>query len=319
MSSKPVVTAIVIFFNAGETFFRAAIESILAQTYDNWELLLVDDGSTDISTEIAREYVHRYPGKLRYLEHEGHQNRGISATRNLGIEHASGEYIAFLDADDLWLPEKLARQVAILESHPEVAMVYNSTWMWYGWTGDPEDIKLDRGRALGIQPDCVVSPPTILTLCLEGKAESPGICGATLRREAIQAVGGCEDSFRGMFDDQVLFAKICARSPVFVASGHWDLYRQHASSCCHVAKADGTYDTFKPNVSHQNYLSWLEQYLSAQGMQNTNVWQALQTSLVRYRHPVRYQLLKISGYWQRIYSKLVRMVRLRPRHSIVEN
>ncbi len=307
MSSKPVVTAIVIFFNAGETFFRAAIESILAQTYDNWELLLVDDGSTDISTEIAREYVHRYPGKLRYLEHEGHQNRGISATRNLGIEHASGEYIAFLDADDLWLPEKLARQVAILESHPEVAMVYNSTWMWYGWTGDPEDIKLDRGRALGIQPDCVVSPPTILTLCLEGKAESPGICGATLRREAIQAVGGCEDSFRGMFDDQVLFAKICARSPVFVASGHWDRYRQHASSCCHVAKAHGTYDTFKPNVSHQNYLSWLEQYLSVQGMQNTNVWQALQTSLARYRHPVRYQLLKIARYWQRIYLKLARI------------
>jgi glycosyltransferase involved in cell wall biosynthesis len=316
MISQPIVTVIIIFLNAGETFFQAAIESVFAQTHDNWELLLVDDGSTDTSTEIARQYAHKYPDKLRYLEHEGHQNRGISATRNLGIEHASGEYIAFLDADDLWLPEKLAKQVAILDAHPEVAMVYNSTWMWYGWTNEPEDIKRDRGRALGVQPDRVVPPPTILTLCLEGKAESPGVCGATIRRETIQAVGGCEESFRGMFDDQVLFAKICARSPVFVASGHWDLYRQHASSCCHVAKADGTYDTFKPNLSHQHYLSWLEQYLAAQGMQSTGVWRALQTALARYRHPVRYQLLNISRYWQKIYLKLARIVWIKPPHLI---
>jgi glycosyltransferase involved in cell wall biosynthesis len=319
MSSKQMVTAIVIFLNAGETFFREAIESIFAQTYDNWELLLVDDGSTDISTEIARQYASRYPAKVRYLEHEGHQNRGMSAARNLGIQHASGEYIAFLDADDLWLPQKLVEQVAILAAHPEVAMVYNSTWMWHGWTNDPEDINRDRGRVLGIQPDRVIQPPMLLSLSLAGKAETPGTCSVLIRREAIQAVGGCEESFRGMFEDQALLAKICVRSPVFVASGHWDRYRQHSHSCCHVAQACGTYDPVQPNAARQNYLSWLESYLSAQGMRDTDVWRLLQTSLERYRHPMRYRLRQVTRYWQRICLKLLSIARFKPPHSIVEN
>jgi glycosyltransferase involved in cell wall biosynthesis len=319
MSTKPIVSVIIIFLNAGEAFFQAAIESVFAQTYDCWELLLVDDGSSDISSEIARQHVSQYPDKLKYLEHEGHQNRGMSAARNLGIKHASGEYIAFLDADDLWLPEKLAQQVAILDTHPEVGMVYSSTWMWHSWTNDPDDIKLDRGRVLGVAPDRVVSAPTLLTLMLEGKAESPGTCSVLVRKETIRSVGGCEESFRGMFEDQALFAKICARSPVFVASGHWDRYRQHAQSCCHLAQDNGTYDPLGPNAAHQHYLSWLERYLSTIGMEDTDVWRVLQTSLNRYRHPWRYRLTKIASQGQKIYLKLVAMARFQTPHSVAEN
>jgi glycosyltransferase involved in cell wall biosynthesis len=319
MSTKPIVSVIIIFLNAGEAFFKAAIESVFAQTYGNWELLLVDDGSTDISSEIARQYANRYPDKLRYLEHESHQNLGMSAARNLGIQHASGEYIAFLDADDLWLSQKLERQVAILETHPEVAMVYNSTLMWYGWTGKPDDIKLDRGRVLGVVPDRVVPAPTLLTLAIEGKAETPGTCSVLIRKEAILSVGGCEESFRGMFEDQALFAKICARSPVFIASGYWDRYRQHAQSCCHLAQDGGTYDPLQPNAAHQQYLSWLERYLATIGMQNTEVWRVLQTSIDRYRHPLRYRLTNIAHQWQKIYLKLVGMARFKPPHSLAEN
>src|ERR687889_2435319 len=96
MSSKPLVSSIIIFLNR-ERFIQEAIESVFAQTYDNWELLLVDDGSTDGSTQIALRYAERYPEKVRYLEHPGHQNSGMSASRNLGIRYAKGEYIAFLD------------------------------------------------------------------------------------------------------------------------------------------------------------------------------------------------------------------------------
>jgi glycosyltransferase involved in cell wall biosynthesis len=95
MSDCPLVSAIVIFLN-GETYLKEAIESILAQTYGHWELLLVDDGSTDHSMAIAQQYAQQNPGKVRYLEHEGHQNRGMSATRNLGIANSKGEFIAFL-------------------------------------------------------------------------------------------------------------------------------------------------------------------------------------------------------------------------------
>src|SRR5262245_25666733 len=126
MSQKPLVSVVTIFLN-GERFILDAIGSVFAQKYDNWEYLLVDDGSTDTSSAIAREYAAQYPGKVRYLEHEGHVNRGMSATRNLGIRHSQGKYVAFLDADDVWLPHKLERQVALLESHPRAGMIYGAT------------------------------------------------------------------------------------------------------------------------------------------------------------------------------------------------
>ena len=108
---KPLVSAIIIFLNE-ERFIREAIDSVFAQTCENWELLLIDDGSHDGSTDIARRFAAENPGKVRYFEHQGHQNRGMSVSRNLGVRHAMGQYIAFLDADYVWLPEKLEQQVA---------------------------------------------------------------------------------------------------------------------------------------------------------------------------------------------------------------
>src|SRR5918997_1425231 len=122
IGSNILVSTILPFLNA-EKFIEEAIESVFAQTYDDWELLLIDDGSTDGSTRIALQYAERHRGRVRYLEHPEHQNRGVSASRNLGISHARGEYVAFLDADDVWLEHKLEQQVAILSSHPEAGMV----------------------------------------------------------------------------------------------------------------------------------------------------------------------------------------------------
>src|SRR5215217_4669680 len=132
MNSKPLVSVVIIFLNA-EKFIEEAIESVFAQTYDNWELLLVDDGSSDDSSQIDLRYAERYPEKVRYLEHPAHQNRGMSASRNLGIRHAKGEYISFLDADDVWFAHTLEQQLAVLSSHPEAGMVYGSSLYWFGW------------------------------------------------------------------------------------------------------------------------------------------------------------------------------------------
>src|SRR5689334_12493479 len=151
MESKSLVSVIIIFLNA-ERFIEEALESVLRQTYGAWELLLVDDGSTDSSTQIARRYAERLPAKVRYLEHDRHANLGMSASRNLGIRHSRGEFIAFLDADDVWLPRKLEEQVAILNAHPDAAMLYGRTQKWFGWTGDPEDIKKDSLTELAVEP-----------------------------------------------------------------------------------------------------------------------------------------------------------------------
>jgi len=138
MNNIHQVSVITIFLNA-EKFIHEAIESVFAQTYDNWDLWLVDDGSTDASAEIARRFANQQSRKVRYLEHVGHKNRGMSASRNLGIRNANGRYSAFLDADDVWLPEKLERQVPILESQPQVAMVYGPTEYWHNWRRSRRD------------------------------------------------------------------------------------------------------------------------------------------------------------------------------------
>src|SRR5271154_2347778 len=108
-ATGPLVSTIIIFLNA-EKFLAEAVESVLAQTYPTWELWLVDDGSTDDSSRIARDYATRHAARIHYLEHPGHENRGKSASRNLGLRHSRGSYVALLDADDVWLPGKLTNQ-----------------------------------------------------------------------------------------------------------------------------------------------------------------------------------------------------------------
>src|ERR1051325_7035528 len=148
VDGNPLVSVIIPFLNGGK-FIREAIESVFSQTYRNWELILVDDGSTDSSTDIAREYAQLHPGRVRYLEHEGHQNRGQSATRNLGMRSAAGELFAFLDCDDVWLPHKLEQQAAILKLHPEAAMVFGASQYWQSWSGHEGAVKADSIPDLG--------------------------------------------------------------------------------------------------------------------------------------------------------------------------
>jgi glycosyltransferase involved in cell wall biosynthesis len=299
-NGSPLVSVIMIFFNE-ERFIEEAIESVLAQTYKNWELLLVDDGSTDGSTDFALRYAERYSDQIRYLEHEGHQNRGMSASRNLGIGEARGQYIAFLDADDVYLPQKLERQVAILDAQPAAAMVYGASEHWFSWTGKTEDLGHDIKRLLGVPPDSLVQPPTLPILFLQRKADTPVPCSVLVRREAIDRIKGFEDSFRGMYEDQVFFYKLCLHEPVFVESGCWDRYRQHPDSACAVSYATGEYDPGgNPQPATEAFLNWLVGYLTEQGVTDRKVWRALQASVRLCRHPILYRLTAVTRFLARV-------------------
>jgi len=107
-----------------------AIDSVLSQTYRNWELILVDDGSSDASPEILERYQREFPGKIRVYFHEGRRNRGLIETYRLGLEKCSGDYVAFIEADDVWFPENLARKIAVLDHHPDVAVVHSGVEMF---------------------------------------------------------------------------------------------------------------------------------------------------------------------------------------------
>jgi teichuronic acid biosynthesis glycosyltransferase TuaG len=105
-----------------------AIASVRAQTIADWELLVVDDGSTDGSAAIVARHAADDPARLRALAHPGRGNRGMAAARNLGMAAARGRAIAFLDADDVWRPERLARHLAALEAHPAVDAAGSTVW-----------------------------------------------------------------------------------------------------------------------------------------------------------------------------------------------
>lgn len=284
MRNEPLVSAIIIFLN-GEKFIREAIESVFAQTYDNWELLLVDDGSTDASTEIALRYAEQYPVKVRYLEHEGHQNRGMSASRNLGLHHAKGEYIALLDHDDVWLPSKLKDQVAILEAQPEAGMMYGRTRYWHSWTGRPEDRERDGFTFLGIQPDTLVKPPHLVTLFLRDERTIASTCSILIRREVAERVGGFDETFRDQYEDMVFLTKVYLDVPVFVAGGCWDCYRQHPNNSSAVALRTGQWHPGKPNPSRELFLYRVEQCILEKGVTDVELLDALRAELRAYRHP----------------------------------
>lgn len=108
-SSK--VTVVTPAYNA-ERFIDQTIESVLDQTYPNWEMVIVDDSSTDRTVEIIKEYTEK-DARIKLIELE--ENSGSAVARNTAMDHATGKYLAFLDSDDLWLPEKLEKQVAFME------------------------------------------------------------------------------------------------------------------------------------------------------------------------------------------------------------
>ncbi len=282
MSTPPLVSIITIFLNA-EQFLVEAIESVLAQTYEQWELLLVDDGSTDGSTAIARRYAERCPDKVRYLEHAGHQNRGKSISRNLGIAQARGDYLALLDADDVFLPEKLEQQVAILNQHPRVGMVYGPTLYWYSWTGVPADSRRDVLGKLGVSSNTLHDPPALLTRFLIDGGMVPCTCGLLARRSVVTQVGGFDERIHSMYEDQVFIAKLCLAAPVFVIGRCEDRYRQHPDSTSSQALKTGEYHPTQPNPSRQAFLNWLADYVKTQNVADAALRRALDQALRPYR------------------------------------
>jgi len=314
MSNKPIVSVIMPFFNA-EKFIGEAIESVFAQTNEHWELLLVDDGSADGSTKLAANYAAAYPRKVRYLQHENHRNLGACASRNLGVMESRGEFIALLDADDVWFPHKLEGQVNLLASHPEVAMVYGPSCYWFSWTG--EEVRPDFVRELGVQPDRFIEPPKLVTLALLSKAPTPCPSNILVRRRVVNCIGGFEEQFHGryqLYEDQAFLAKVCLNHAVYVSGECWDKYRQHQESCVAVAKT-----TRKKYSVGLFYLRWLKAYLSAHGINDKELWEALRFKQLRYRRCALYDHIRLPQYWAAYMKDLARTLARRMRHSSLDH
>jgi glycosyltransferase involved in cell wall biosynthesis len=271
------VSVVLIFLDA-ERFLDEAVMSVRDQKLPDWELILVDDGSTDQSTRIARDLAAE-DERIRYIEHPGHENRGMSASRNLGVAHSAAPYIAFLDADDVWVPDKLAEQVDLLERMPEVALVCGALLYWYSW--DPASTEPDRTVLTGGMTDRRLDPPeAALALYPLGRTQSVGV-HVLVRRSAFEAVGGFEERFRGLYEDQAFLTKIFLRYPIYISSQVWLHYRQHDASCS--TESEDDYWRLRGT-----FLDWMQTYVRRQGIGDARISAAIR----RARREVGYARLK---------------------------
>jgi glycosyltransferase involved in cell wall biosynthesis len=164
----PLVSVIIPVYN-GERYLAEAVQSVLAQTYAPVEIIVVDDGSTDGTADVAKHFA-----PVQYVRQA---NSGVSAARNRGLELARGEFLAFLDADDLWVADKLARQTEAFTTDPQLDMVFGHVRQFYS----PE---LDQRARSKIQ-------------CPSEPMRGPSPSSMLIKRVAFFRVGLFETQWRG--------------------------------------------------------------------------------------------------------------------------
>lgn len=191
-----------------------AVESVLAQTFSNYELIVVDDGSTDGTGEALSVFGNQ----LHYVWQE---NQGESVARNHGIALAQGEYIAFLDSDDLWAPGKLAKQVPVLDENPDVVMVGCASWI------------IDaQGQRKSSSPVGVTADPQLLTYSALRYQNHffGGGSTALVRHCVLSEMGEAFFSELRYGEEWDLWIRLAALGRICTISGHLAFIRQHAST-----------------------------------------------------------------------------------------
>lgn len=242
MSQPPFLSVIIPCYNA-ERYIVATIDSVLAQKHPDLEIIVVDDGSSDDSVALVRD---RFPSVLVVEQ----ANQGVAAARNHGIALARGDYIAFVDADDIWLPGKLQAQFDAMRATPTCRMSYTA---WHVWPCDaptPSAACLaeldasagDRARWAGpsgwIYPqlllDCVVWTSTVL-----------------VERALLAETGGFDPTLR-VGEDYDLWLRASRLTPIVRVARPYALYRMHPKS---ITRSTPT-DNYRATVINRALAQW---------------------------------------------------------------
>jgi glycosyltransferase involved in cell wall biosynthesis len=299
--TTPLVS-VVIPFRTASLFLGECIESVCAQTFGDWEMLLVDDRADDASAEIVRAYVERPSGRIRALQHPRRANRGVGASRNLGLRHARGTYVAFLDADDAWFPTKLEEQLGYLERNPDAALIYGRIAYWYSWTGRPEDADRDFEADMGVALERLYPPPSLVAELIKGKARAPLPSDALLRAAPLRRIGGfAEDRRFSVYEDRVFFTKVELAMAAYAADRCWVRYRQHEDSSSTIVDRQQA-----RTEARREFQRWLERYLLMKGFYRSPLWYVARRSF-RDMHPIAAGALgQICRYGTRVGRVLLR-------------
>ena len=267
-SSEPAVSVIMIFRDAGR-FIAEAIRSVEAQTFTDWELVLVDDGSTDDGPAIVASHQLRLGERLRLLRHPGGGGRGTGPSRNLGMQAARGRYLAFLDADDVYDPRRLEQHVQCLERDPDLGVVMSPERYWRSWQSADKHVASEGDRIIGpaVTSGRRIEPPALIvaTLLTRG-APIPAPCSITFRAEAFGRLGGIPDGFDGHYEDQALICKLLLDHAAIVLDECLARYRQHPASLTQAnAPLEQQHGT-PAWAARKRYLEWLGPYARSRGV-----------------------------------------------------
>ncbi len=176
-NNNPLISVMMPTYNNAK-YIKQAIESIYAQNYDNIEIIVVDDGSTDNTKEILQQYKDI---KYFYIEH-----KGISVARNTALENAKGEYIAFLDSDDYWLPNKLNTQMQYFKDHPDCEIVFTKYENFF------EDEKLKTNKRAMHEK-------------MMEKFLKQYLPSSIIKKELFEKYGNFDENFSGVEDTEFLY------------------------------------------------------------------------------------------------------------------
>jgi glycosyltransferase involved in cell wall biosynthesis len=217
MTDPPLVSVIVPAWNAQATLAET-LQSVVSQTYPNMEIIIVDDGSNDGTAANATDFCASEP-RARFIAKD---NGGVASARNRGIEEALGEWVAPIDADDLWHPTKIAKQVAAALAAPErPGFVY----CWY------QSIDHD-GRVLGSGPQWQIEGAAFRQLAYNNPVQNGS--ALLIRRDSALAVGGYDSSLRARgsegCEDVMIQLRIARSYPIAVVPEHLVGYRKHPHS-----------------------------------------------------------------------------------------
>lgn len=278
----PCVSVIVPFLDTPPDFFREALAGVRAQTWTDWELILVDDGSGPAAREVAEEVAREDSGRVRIVESGAERPAGISGARNAGLRHARGEFVALLDSDDVWLPDHLELHVAGYRDEPRAAMVCTDALYWSSWR-EGTDFVPGAGAAAGL-----FTPPDFAAELLRGRVPVPCPTSVTARRSVIEAIGGHEAAWtadrrmNSMYEDQVFYVKLGSRHPVLRLPTVAERYRLHAGSVTGSASAGQELE------ARRRFLAWCHDVCAPglSGSSGRRLRSAVRSARWRLRHPV---------------------------------
>jgi glycosyltransferase involved in cell wall biosynthesis len=284
------VSVIIPFFNR-QDFLAEAIESVLSQTFRDWELVLVDDGSRDDSAKIARAYVARYPDRIFVYAHENAVHRGASSSRRLGVKFARGKFITFLDSDDVFFPRALEVELAAFHEHPEANVVCGTLQYWFSWTTQKRRLDHDFRVGLGVPTNRIYEPPRLLVHNLRAGGRKPGMGCVILRREFIEKFDLFDDNVTFVYEDQVFWTKVSLNATIYLIPESLAKYRQHPSASTATLRNGNNL-----NANQIGFTTWLSNYLAERKIDDRGIREALQ--MWRQENSYRTKLRPLFSLYQ---------------------